>query len=75
MLDGPVNVHAAGIRDKAGNELSATTLEFTSSAVPKWRYIGRAVSTNTIITSSAPSLAGDGWQPLHRRQHIDAEFH
>lgn len=59
MTDGPVTVQVSGIQDRAANSLPTTTLEFTSTAVPKWRYIGRAVSANTLITSSAPSLAAD----------------
>ncbi len=59
MVDGQVIIRIAGAKDGAANELAATDLEFTSSAVPKWRYIGRAVSTNTLITSSAPSLQHD----------------
>ncbi|GAB4429780.1 MAG: hypothetical protein OHK0011_12330 [Turneriella sp.] len=59
MVDGPVTLQISGIRDRVGNEIATSTLEFTSSAVPKWRYIGRAVSTNTLVSSSAPALAYD----------------
>ncbi len=59
MTDGSVSIKINGVADKVENPLNDSEIVFTSDATPKWRYIGRAVSRQTIAVNSAPSLAFD----------------
>lgn len=59
MLDGDVTLTLENITDTVGNPLGNTALSFTSDAVPKWRFLGRAVSRRGITVFASSGITGD----------------
>ncbi len=59
MVDGSVTIALENITDTVGNPLDGAALSFTSDATPKWRFLGRGVSTRGISVGASPGFTGD----------------